>query len=622
MYYRDEIHFNTFMLAMRKGKSVTLERLGWGLCSISMLDRIEKGERLPDKLMRDRLMDRLGVVNDGFEDFLAPDEYALWRERQVLLQAIERRDLDAAEESIRRYERDNKGGNAIENQFYLAMKIQLMQYQGENEGELCPVVQRALALTVPDCSVDKWESYLLAPQEWNLLLEYIRCGGNVGPICESGAAYKVAAYEKLLETIEHSSMDIYSSVKIYPKAVCYWCAEVMKVPAEDWNRRKIFATLNRALEMLRSTGRMYYLCELLEAMERVLSGGEIAAPQPSLSQVRQWQDVLTGLFRDRDMSEKMESCAYLYWQMNNYSIGEVVRKRRKMLGLSGKELCDGICGEKTLRRLENNQSSTHMEIMGELFERLGLSPEYQRKKVIVDRYESVVLYETAVKALNNQDMETLGKVLPKLRKTLPMDILNNQQEMEVLETLYLWYREQIAKKECLSRLQQALEYTISLNDVRHMKEGYLSYGEILCVYNMATVADEPEKRAYIDLLQCFCELLAKERDIKEYITLYELIMYKVASYWGDNGEYEVSNKITDDILNECLSLRRMNMLHMCIYNRLWNQTKTAAENISAEQKAIAGKELRKCFQLAGLCKETFYETVYSEKLNSLCGESD
>ncbi len=70
-----EICFHDFLTGMRTGKKVTLERLGYGLCSADMLSRIETGERLPDKLMRDRLMERLGFENDGFEDFLQPDEY-------------------------------------------------------------------------------------------------------------------------------------------------------------------------------------------------------------------------------------------------------------------------------------------------------------------------------------------------------------------------------------------------------------------------------------------------------------------------------------------------------------------------------------------------------------------
>ncbi|MDE5950857.1 MAG: helix-turn-helix domain-containing protein, partial [Acetatifactor sp.] len=307
-------------------------------------------------------------------------------------------------------------------------------------------------------------------------------------------------------------------------------------------------------------------------------------------------------------------------QMYNYSIGDVVRKRRKMLGMTAKKLCDGICSEKTLRRLENNRASTHMQIVGELFERMGLSPEYQMKKIVTERYEAIALYDTATKALNNQDMDTLNRVLPQLRETLPMDIVINRQEMEFLDTLRLWHCGQITEQDCACRLQQVLEYTVPMECVKSAEDGYLSCGEMLCAYNIAMRSDGTEKDTYMNLLRRICEWSIEENDTKMYIILYELLMYRVASHLGDIGEYQASNEITEDIIEKDLLLRRMNMLHLCIYNRLWNQMKIAAESNSANQKSPIKEDLRKCIQLAKLCKETLYEKFYSEKLNGLSDE--
>lgn len=633
MYYGNDIHFNTFLSAMRKGKNVTLERLAWGLCSISMLGRIESGERLPDKMMRDRLMDRLGIVNDGFEDFLPPAEYALWKERQDLLQAIENKDLDTADKLIRQYEMNGVSNNAIEHQFYLAMKIQLMQYQNDPEEELREVLKQAISLTIPESSMDRWNGRLLAVQEWNLLLEYIRCGGDVGTAREKGrnTAGKLPAYEKILEAIQKSSMDTYSCAKIYPKAVYYLCLEWMSLPVSDWDCRRMYDLAEKALEMLRSISRMYYLCEVLEIMERVLSvwigrsdmtDEETRRLRPMMAQVQEWRRVLSEVFEGSKVSEKMESCGYLYQQMQNYRIGDVVRKRRKMLGLSAKALCQGICSEKTLRRLENNRNGTHMEIVGELLGRLGLAAEYQRKRIITDRYEAMVLYSKAAYVINNRDMETLGKILPELRSMLSMDILDNRQEMDCLETIYLWHCNQITNEESISRLQQVIEYTVPLKHVINMEEGFLSGGEISCLYNIAIRAKGAAESTYMSLLQKICNTLAEENGMMIYSKMYELIMYKIASYLGDVGEYTRSNKISNLIMETSLLLRRMNMLHMCVYNNLWNKRENIAKNTSADCKVSIKEdsmrdELQKCFQLAKLCKDIMYEDFYHKKLSQL-----
>ena len=84
--------------------------------------------------------------------------------------------------------------------------------------------------------------------------------------------YQMAAYEILLSAIEEAGMDSYCLVKIYPKAVYVVCLEWMKEPVSKEHCGRILQLCYAAIELLRSTKRMFYLCELLEIMESVLEG--------------------------------------------------------------------------------------------------------------------------------------------------------------------------------------------------------------------------------------------------------------------------------------------------------------------------------------------------------------
>ena len=77
------------------------------------------------------------------------------------------------------------------------------------------------------------------------------------------------------------------------------------------------------------------------------------------AQIREWRMLLAELYQAYGIPMNTENCCYLYSQTQNYRIGDVIRKRRKMLGLSVRELCEGICSEKTLRRLENNKTRVY-----------------------------------------------------------------------------------------------------------------------------------------------------------------------------------------------------------------------------------------------------------------------
>ncbi len=574
---------------------MTLEQLGWGLCSISMMNRIEEGRRLPEKMMRDRLLERLGVATDGYEDYLQPDEYACWKARQDLLRAIESGEQKRAERMIRQYEENDLGNNAIE-------------------------------LTMPQCRMDQWISCLLSGQEWNLLLEYVHYGGDVGWGAESGQrdSHK-AAYEALLEAVRVSGMDIHSRAKIGSKAAYYLCVELMDQLGEAWDGERLLGISADAVEVLRSAERMYYLSELLEIEEQALTllirepgaaAGGIRELLSALAQVREWREVLGQIYRDRGVPERMENDCYLYWQTQNYCYGDVVRKRRKMLGMSAEELCAGICEKRTVKRLEDKKSHTQIEIIGELFERLGLSCEYARKSIVTDKYEAIALYDEAVRALENRrDTETLGKILPRLRKMLPMDLTINRQQMDFLEMLHLYYSGRIKKEECVDRLKKILEYTIPLKSIKQERENYLSCGEMDYLCNIAMRSEDQQvKRMYVNLVMSVCQQLVEENGIEAFINTYETFMSNIASYLGNEGEFARSSEISDEIMRECLSMRRMNMLHNCIYNNWWNQRECSADDTSVEQEKHARRELQKCIQLARLCKNTAHEEFYLDKV--------
>lgn len=545
-----------------------------------------------------------------------------------------------------------------------------MQYQGASEKELQEVFGEALSLTVPDIAAGKWGERLLAVQEWNLLLEYIRYGGDAGLMAgtESAGTCIAQAFEALLTAVHSSGMDAYSYVKICPKAAYYLCLEQMKSPLDSAACRKLLQICAEAVENLRSCMRMYWLCELLEIMEQILeiytgllqADSPKYAPEPfdqawnrltektaktqsladtaengmknlttpehlddpeslaALSaQIREWRIVLTGIYQEYGIPEKMENFCYLYTQTQNYRIGDVVRKRRKMLGMSAQELCEGICSEKTLRRLENSKVKTQRAIWGELFSRLGLSPEYHRESIITDRHDVINIYRNARKAANNYDIVKCHKLLLQLNKMLSMDIPVNKQELERMDCVCRFRKGEITLDECVIRLKKVLQHTVPLKIIINAKDGpniYLTNEELGCLYSIVMKSREPTEEFNVDLLQSVTRQCIPENNTN--YGMQELIMNGMASRLGDAGEYKRSTEISENLIKECLSVRRMGMLHHCLYNRFWNRMDATKKGISVVPGISAAQELQKCIQLAKLCKQKSYEKFYSGKLRS------
>ena len=81
------------------------------------------------------------------------------------------------------------------------------------------------------------------------------------------------------------------------------------------------------------------------------------------------------MYQDCCVSPEMKSSCYLYLQKDVFCLNEMIYKRRSMLGLTRKELCEGICSEKTIIRVETTTGKMQMPIGRQVLRRLGLSAE-------------------------------------------------------------------------------------------------------------------------------------------------------------------------------------------------------------------------------------------------------
>ncbi len=109
-------------------------------------------------------------------------------------------------------------------------------------------------------------------------------------------------------------------------------------------------------------------------------------------------------------------------------------------------------------------------------------------------------------------------------------------------------------------------------------------------------------------MQDICRRLVSESRISADIGINNL-MTNAISYYGDIGEYDRSDKMSEKVLRENLALQRMTMFHESIYNKPWNRLEYFCGTDNAEQKDSLNGELEKCIQFARLWIELLKESA-------------
>ena len=128
--------FLKLLRKIRKEEKIYLEQLSEGLMMVSQLARIEKEQRPVPKNMRDRLLGRLGVSSDLYENLLNIEDYAEWEHQRNILCAIERRETKHAQELLLAYEEEPPVHDRIKQQFCLVMRAEIMKQQQADQQQL------------------------------------------------------------------------------------------------------------------------------------------------------------------------------------------------------------------------------------------------------------------------------------------------------------------------------------------------------------------------------------------------------------------------------------------------------------------------------------------------------
>lgn len=609
--------FSRFLKRLREEEKVSLAQLSKGLMTSSQLARIEKGERSIYKNVRDCMLGRLGIASDLYENLLNLEDYAVWEQQRDILCAVEQRDYLRAKELLERCEvqKPKSISDKLRGQFCLVMQAELLRQQGAAPCEIGNCYHRAVRITVPDVENLCLKRRLLSIQEVNMILEYefYREAGNFAEKCRD-----------LIAFVEASVYDDLSKVKIYPKIVYYYLRalfNVREMQAPE-NLENGLEFCERAIEMLRNTGRAYYLLELLEMKIRLIqymvndSGkdGTREMFETELQECTALANLFKNLYVEYRVPMYMQDSTYLYQQRWMFYVGDVLRIRRKMFRFSQRKLCAGVCSERSLARAEHRESNMQQASLDILLGRLGLSKEYQRARLVSNDREVLKMKEEMAGCRNNHRLEEAREILELIKTKVSDEIPGNLQFFMEAEAALDWAEGKITREAFQAREEEALGCTLKVKNLYQLNEVYLTEMELACIRKIQQVMKSEEKRESIDFVLRFFDMFESKNALADSISMYEFAIICVICGLGNLEEYELSTQLAKKVIGVDLMCRRIWGLEGYLYEMMWNEREQHIEKGQKEEKEKMTEVLKQCLLLSHFCKRTFFEDFYHEKM--------
>lgn len=419
-----------------------------GLCSLSALSRIENCSRVPDKLLFDALLQRIGKSPDKIECILTNRDYILYQCREDIIESICSGNPGQAKKLINEYMQENEyKKEPLHTQFINQMRAIIMEMEQGRTEESRRLIEEAIHMTLPEFRFGVIGKQLFSVTELNLILMYMK--------------YREEDQDEILAfvddlnryVVEHYS-DEEERVKIYPKIVI--------LEAGIYFSRGMYeeadAMCCTALELLGNNGILRCMPELISLRIKCLQ--HLSQPE-EMKRMKNWLETLKDIYAEHGFSiyNEYDNILLMNTKGEILLINEIIRKSRKSKGYTQDKLSENICTPENLSAIESGRRAPTIKNYEKFIEKLGISLDYYNCYISTNKFEVFEMRRECDRLITLQRYEEAQKISRELEKQLDMNNLKNRQYIQHKKIFFAYRNGKIDAQKALNEYQKILELT-------------------------------------------------------------------------------------------------------------------------------------------------------------------
>ena len=166
-------NFYSLLKNIREYRGISLAQLSLGLCTPSILHYFENGDRIPNYFMRNRLMARLGISPEEFEDYVEDEEYNVIETLVKLEAFILDNNSNEIEKLLNLLKTEFADSGKIRNQLVDVLDAFYLENNNGSKEEIRALFKNALDYTMKGIDIQMLDKYCLAPEEIFILERYL-----------------------------------------------------------------------------------------------------------------------------------------------------------------------------------------------------------------------------------------------------------------------------------------------------------------------------------------------------------------------------------------------------------------------------------------------------------------
>lgn len=231
----------------------------------------------------------------------------------------------------------------------------------------------------------------------------------------------------------------------------------------DWKKEKdrLLTLTREALSILRDEGRLLFMPEILGQYENLLES--VSGDAELIADLKTERESL--LTVEEEFQIHLEKYRLFQQWIRSFELDcELVQNARRASGIVQEDLCEGICSQETLSRIETAKRSPNNRNLSQLLKRMDRERERIGTILTTDEYEVLVIKRKVAGAIQRFEYEEAEKALEEIEKRLDRSKLANMQYIAA-ERVRMSYQKKILDGEtCRRQLEEILRITLPLSE--------------------------------------------------------------------------------------------------------------------------------------------------------------
>lgn len=591
----------------RTKEKINLQKLASGVCSLTALQRLECGERLPDFWVLGRLIERLGKSVNKLEFLYDESAYEICYLREQIELFLEQKKVTEAEQALDYYESMQLAGEPLHRQYICQMRSVIELEIHKDHKAAKKLLEEAIRQTLPEFDLTRLEDYLLGESELILILMWLEAD------YDRGAAYIRTDGRQMLTYIEQVCQDEEVRANVYSKAAWLFGTIIMEQDCSEalWYARQ-------GERILAENCRLLHLPQFLDRIVLLMEEND----EESEVEWKRQRDALKQLYEEYHEPWEEDKIALWrnYRQQEVYLVSELIGQERKLTRQSQEKLADALeIDQKTISRIECGKYKPKPGTFQKMKDHLQIDRDICTTRLVVDDFALLDMEREIARLCSLRREAQAEQLYQSLKSKLSLEWKENRQYVGYMDTLFDKELGRITAEEAIERCRQAFGITRRNVGAKQLPDVVLNRTENYIINYIARCYDEiGEKEKSIELLEKMLQGYENSRvDLKYHYVEVALLYQHLAIVYEERDCFKEALSWCDKVIAFDIRCKRGIMIGTMLEQKAYTEDRMTGDRANGKKKYKQAYQLLKLMDKKVVMKslQNLYSAWYDEEID-------